>query len=269
MAYPGISSCDDRPLDSAGNPWSVSGLAWKILNPLVSGLIVAVGGITVTVSGLTVSVSGLENINRSGFQGVWTRLDTKIVQERSGFSNIWNGLNDVEREVIELQVINRSGFRDIETDLERLVGINHSGFDIKIRQEASGFGNTWSGLREVETTLNAIQVINTNIQSGVAQLRQGETLILSTRGSISGTVSGQLGCYNRWTLYLASSGANSVTLELTPDVAPPYFWFEPSESPVSVPSGGFSVNELGYDATYIRLTGNSGWGTTVRVRGCW
>ena len=38
---------------------------------------------------------------------------------------------------------------DIETDLERLVGINHSGFDIKIRQEASGFRNVWSGVAKL------------------------------------------------------------------------------------------------------------------------
>jgi len=94
----------------------------------------------------------------------------------SGFDTLQSGINDVQREVIELQVINRSGFRDIETDIERLVGINHSGFDIKIRQEASGFGNTWSGLREIETTVNTIEVINrsglNDIETEVQQLQQ-------------------------------------------------------------------------------------------------
>ena len=42
---------------------------------------------------VSVDLSGLENISRSGLQGIWVRLDTKIRQEASGFGNLLSAVS--------------------------------------------------------------------------------------------------------------------------------------------------------------------------------
>lgn len=109
-------------------------------------------------------------------------------------------------------------------------------------------------------------------QEEIIRLRQGETVTLCTGQSISGAnrVSGALDCYDRWTLYIATSGACSLTLQLSPDTTtPPIYWFNPSESPIVFAAAGSGVYEMGYDATYIRLQSNNPSGVTAICRGCW
>jgi len=177
-------------------------------------------------------------------------------QEASGFQNTWSGLNDVEREIIQLQDITRSGFLT------------------KIAIERSGFalGNNISGIRILQTInrsgFNDLETINTDIRSGVVMLRTGESVVIADGANISGGwFTGTLGCYDRWTLYIATSGTIDVRFELSPDGGTHYF--ESSDSPLQYVGASEDINEMGYDATNIRITGNSLVGVTCIVRGCY
>ena len=104
----------------------------------------------------------------------------------------------------------------------------------------------------------------------IQRTMQGETVILAEGQSIkllSGAVSGALSCYDRWTLYIATSGANNITFNLSPDNQT--HWISSSDSPLNFPAAGSGVYEMGYDATHIRIRGNSGTGVSAFIRGCW
>jgi len=84
-------------------------------------------------------------------------------------------------------------------------------------------------------------------------------------GDISDGVTAELSNYDRWTLFIHVAGAIDITVELSPDGGDT--WFEIPESPLSFSAAGDDVNEFGYDATHIRLTGSNTTVTTAQVRG--
>lgn len=228
--------------------------------------------IGIVLSGVVLNVSGmgqLINVNTSGFINTWSGLRIKIDQERSGFQNTWSGLRqkiiiersglrNIDAGIIQEQFIKRSGFHGTWSGLERI----EAELIRKYGLEFSGFQNIWSGLRrkiDIE-------------RSGFTMIAPGaDTMILADRQNISGVaVSGYFpNCFDRWTLYLDTSGAMNITLELCPNDVAPFFWFEPAESPIAFATSGSTVIEMGYDTVWIRLTSDSGSGVTAVVRGCY
>ncbi|KXA93021.1 hypothetical protein AKJ64_01590 [candidate division MSBL1 archaeon SCGC-AAA259E17] len=95
----------------------------------------------------------------------------------------------------------------------------------------------------------------------------GETVRIADAEDISGGVTAELACYDRWTLLIHVAGAIDVTVELSPDGKAT--WYEIDESPYSYGAAGDSTNELGYDATHIRLTGSNATSVTAQIRGVW
>jgi hypothetical protein len=77
---------------------------------------------------------------------------------------------------------------------------------------------------------------------------------------------GLLGGYDKWTIYVETSGANNITVELSPDGTN---YYEISESPFAFSAAGEKVQTLNYVAKNIKLTGNSGTGVTAFVRAVW
>jgi len=93
----------------------------------------------------------------------------------------------------------------------------------------------------------------------------GETVTIASAIDISGGVVGNVGNYNRWSLYINASAAIDITVELSPDAGATYY--DISESPLVFSAAGDEVYEMGYTANRIRLTGSNVNVCTVQIRG--
>jgi len=93
----------------------------------------------------------------------------------------------------------------------------------------------------------------------------GETVIIASAEDISGGVTAELSNYDRWTLFVHVADAIDITVELSSDGGDT--WFEIPESPLSYSGAADDANDMGYDATHIRLTGSNTTSTTAHIRG--
>jgi len=97
------------------------------------------------------------------------------------------------------------------------------------------------------------------------QLDSGETVSICEAEDISDGVTASLKNYDGWTLFTRVAGAIDITVELSPDNTDT--WYEIPESPLSYTEATDDANEVGYDATDIRLTGSNTTDVTADVRG--
>jgi len=93
----------------------------------------------------------------------------------------------------------------------------------------------------------------------------GGTIDIANAEDISAGVTASLANFDRWTLLLNAAGAIDITVEISPDGGTT--WYEIPESPLSFSGAGDKTEELGYDATNIRLTGSNATNVTSQVRG--
>jgi len=93
----------------------------------------------------------------------------------------------------------------------------------------------------------------------------GEKVVVADAEDVSGGVTSYLKNYRRVTFHIHVADAVDITVELSPDGGEHYF--EIPESPLSYSAAGDDVNEVGYDANRIRITGSNTTSVTFIARG--
>ena len=106
----------------------------------------------------------------------------------------------------------------------------------------------------------------TSIDSDIVGASAGEAVTIANNIDISGAgVTGTLGNYKNWSLYLYAAAAINITVELSPDAGANYYAI--NESPIAFAASGYKVYEMGYTTNKIRLIGSNATHVLAQTRG--